>query len=679
MTIMRCFTVVPCIVAAAASASNPISKVLELLSEMRGKIVAEGESEQAAYEEFGAWCRTESKEMQREVQDAKTRVAELTATIEKSTAEIEDLDASIAELNAATKTVDQELADAKEVRAKEKSDYQAVDADLVETIDMIERAVSVLERELPKNGFLQKAVHSPDVADVLEGLKALVAATTVSAHDSAKLDAFLQAADGLSQAPEAAAYETHGGSMAIIDTLNDMLETAERQKAEADKAEAQSEHDYKMLKASLESSIRTQKKERDEAKKQRLEHVGIKADAEGDIDMAQNELSKDIKTLNDAHDDCEERAHEWDTSMQSRAHEIEALDMATKVLKEKTGAAQDAAYSFLQTAATHRQIPSSTLDQVVQSLVSLGKQQRDKQLAMLAMRVRQGSAQSDDPFKKVKDLINEMVEKLETEAAEEAKQKEFCDKETKETKEKKEELESHVEALSSNFDETTAQIRKLKQQISTLSTELTDVAKSQKEATKMRIQEKAEFEKLEADYSAGLEGVQMALKVLRDYYGQSFMQMDVGQPETPSHSKKSDGASSIIGILEVAESDFGRLLAEARETEMQAQTEYDEMTEDNKVDTTTKTADVKGKKAQVVGLEHDLSEVQGDREAEQEELDAVNEYMSELNSKCVAKPEPYEERKRRREAEMEGLQTALDILDGKAMAFLAVNNHVSRA
>jgi len=112
---------------------------------------------------------------------------------------------------------------------------------------------------------------------------------------------------------------------------------------------------------------------------------------------------------------------------------------------------------------------------------------------------------------------------------------------------------------------------------------------------------------------------------------------------------------------------------------MQAQTEYDEMTEDNKVDTTTKTADVKGKKAQVVGLEHDLSEVQGDREAEQEELDAVNEYMSELNSKCVAKPEPYEERKRRREAEMEGLQTALDILDGKAMAFLAVNNHVSRA
>jgi chromosome segregation ATPase len=353
--------------------------------------------------------------------------------------------------------------------------------------------------------------------------------------------------------------------------------------------------------------------------------------------------------------------------------------MAATVLQEKTGGAQEQAYGFVQIVLQHSHIPDATLDQLVHSLVSLGKDQNDRKLAMLAMKVRQFSTQSDDPFKKVKDLINGMIEKLEAEAAQEASEKEFCDKETKKTKESQDELESHVQELTSKIDGHTSRIQKLKEHIAVLGTELTEIARSQTEMNEMRIEEKAEFERLSSDYEAGVEGVQMALKVLRDYYGQSFAQVRMEQPETSSHSKSGDGASSIIGILEVAESDFARLLAEARETEAAAVSEYEEMTEDNKVDTATKTEDVKGKKAELGELEHEVSELSGDRDSDQDELDAVNAYMSELNSKCVAKPEPYEERKRRREAEIDGLQNALDILEGKSMAFLSVRSSITRA
>mmetsp|Transcript_62236 Transcript_62236/g.166742 ORF Transcript_62236/g.166742 Transcript_62236/m.166742 type:complete len:676 (-) Transcript_62236:26-2053(-) len=664
--------------ASAASAAkvhgNPVAKVLELLEGMRGKIVAEGETEQKTYEEFAHWCRTTSKELQREVADAKARVSELTATIEKATANIGDLSAQLDQLAAETATADKQLEEAAEVRNKEHADFSAVEAELSEAISQLERAVAVLERETPKASLAQVA-RSPAVRSVLTGLSAIISATTVATEDAVKLQAFLQAGDEETQAPEAAAYEGHSGTQAIIDILGDMLEKAEAQKADAEKAEMQAKHDYMMLKSSLEASIATQKKEQEEAKKEKAANEQTKATAEGDLEEAQKELATDTKSLNDAHADCEERAHEWDVSMQSRAHEIEALDMATKILQEKTGGAQSQAYSFLQLASSSRSRVSN-MDRVVKELVSVGKSFNDRAIAMLAMRVRSASSNAADPFAKVKGLIEDMITKLEQEAAEEASAKAFCDEETAKTKAKKDDHTSTITDLTAKIDSAEARITKLKEQVSVLSKELKSIAAEQAEATEVRQEQKAEYEVVAKDYQDGLEGVQMALKVLRDYYGQSFAQM--AQPETSTHSKSGDAASSIIGILEVAESDFGKLLAEATESEQSAAAEYEELTEDNKVATAEKKTDVKYKSKEIVELQHDLSELSGDRDNEQEELDSVLEYLSKLNDKCVAKPEPYEERKRRREQEMEGLKNALDILEGQALAFMSVKRHLRR-
>ena len=50
---------------------------------------------------------------------------------------------------------------------------------------------------------------------------------------------------------------------------------------------------------------------------------------------------------------------------------------------------------------------------------------------------------------------------------------------------------------------------------------------------------------------------------------------------------------------------------------------------------------------------------------------AVMEYWEQLQPMCIAKPEPYAERKKRREAEIAGLKEALTILEEEAgSAFL---------
>lgn len=51
----------------------------------------------------------------------------------------------------------------------------------------------------------------------------------------------------------------------------------------------------------------------------------------------------------------------------------------------------------------------------------------------------------------------------------------------------------------------------------------------------------------------------------------------------------------------------------------------------------------------------------------QAELDAVMEYFARIKDRCVAKPETYEDIKKRREAEIAGCKEALSILEGEAV------------
>merc|ERR1719498_2335442 len=273
---------------------------------------------------------------------------------------------------------------------------------------------------------------------------------------------------------------------------------------------------------------------------------------------------------------------------------------------------------------------------------------------------------SADPFTKVKGMIQEMIEKLVHEAQEEADHKAFCDKEMSETNAKLEDKQEEVDDLTTKIDKSAAKVAKLKEEIATLEKELMKIAEEQKVATEMRESEKAAWEAAKADFESGLEGVQMALQVLRDYYAEkdsSFLQV----------SKETGAASGIIGMLEVAESDFAKMLAEGQAAEDQAQKEYDTVTQDNKVASAEKRTEAKYAAKDKKETQALLEDTKSDLGTSQEELDAVLEYWEKLQPQCVAKPEPYEERKARREREIAGLKEALTILEAEtAPAFLAV-------
>merc|ERR1719247_3470635 len=87
------------------------------------------------------------------------------------------------------------------------------------------------------------------------------------------------------------------------------------------------------------------------------------------------------------------------------------------------------------------------------------------------------------------------------------------------------------------------------------------------------------------------------------------------------------------------------------------------MTQENKITTATKQQDAKYKTQEHTKLDASIAELPGDRDTANTELTAVLDYYEKLKDRCIAKPETYEVRKARREAEIAGLKEALSILE----------------
>merc|ERR1719436_1029426 len=136
----------------------------------------------------------------------------------------------------------------------------------------------------------------------------------------------------------------------------------------------------------------------------------------------------------------------------------------------------------------------------------------------MSMTMQAGSMTAEDPFAKVKALIADMIERLESEAEADATKKAYCDKELAETNEKKADKNAEISKLSTQIDKMSARSAQLKEETAALQKALSELASSQAEMDKIRAEEKDIYGKNKADMEQGLTGVKMALKILSEYY-----------------------------------------------------------------------------------------------------------------------------------------------------------------
>jgi len=468
--------------------SNPLGKVFDLMSALEAKITKEGESEAKAFKEFFQWCDEASQNINNEIKTGKSTQEKLEAKIGELTSDIDVCDSEVEKLSGAISTNEGELNDATNIRNKESSDFAASEKELVETVDTLDRAVSIISTEMAKNPAALAQIDTRSMSSLLQSLTVVVDAAGFSTSDRQKLVALVQAKQGDEDsemgAPASATYKSQSGG--IVDVLEDLKEKAEAELADARKAESSAKHNYGMMKQSLEDQMAADTSDLNEQKSAKASAEEGKAAAEGDLASTIKNLQDSEAALATANGDCMTTAADHEATVAARTEELKVIATAEKILKGATSGAEGQTYSLLQLSSSRSASKlQSRLDlansEVISMVKRLAHDHHSAALAQLASRlavvVKYGGRDGANPFGKVKGLISEMIAKLEKEAESEATEKAYCDEQMAKTEAKKAELDADIAKLSNKIDRAASSSAQLKDDVKQLQAELAELAK----------------------------------------------------------------------------------------------------------------------------------------------------------------------------------------------------------
>merc|ERR1712216_729131 len=382
---------------------------------------------------------------------------------------------------------------------------------------------------------LKKQAYDRKQKSSLAQVSALKDLNLIPASAKKTLDAFLQQGEdqpeGLAvSAPEANAYEfqSHG----VIEMLEKLFDKFIDERTTLEKEEMNSKHAYDMLMQDLKAQIAQATQDRDEKAESKANKLQAKADASGDLKDTTTTRDEDSRYLAELTATCEQKASDFESRQQLRADEIVAIEKAIEIISSGAvaGNADKHLPSLVQKASALAQLRSSTNTQnrVAQYLQAQASKLNSRVLAAAAAHA------ADDPFKKVKKMIKDLIVRLMEEANEEAEHKGWCDTELATNEQTRKEKTEAVETLHAEIDELEASIAKLTEDISELTTAIADLTAAMAKATELRQEEKATNEATIKDSQEAQTAVAQALTVLKEFYakaGEATALVQTGQPE----------------------------------------------------------------------------------------------------------------------------------------------------
>eukprot|EP00927_Polykrikos_kofoidii_P032078 TRINITY_DN2742_c0_g2_i1.p1 TRINITY_DN2742_c0_g2~~TRINITY_DN2742_c0_g2_i1.p1 ORF type:complete len:298 (+),score=76.04 TRINITY_DN2742_c0_g2_i1:66-896(+) len=266
-----------------------------------------------------------------------------------------------------------------------------------------------------------------------------------------------------------------------------------------------------------------------------------------------------------------------------------------------------------------------------------------------------------------------MIAQLLTEKEDEIKHKDFCVDEfntnqfqTERKEHEKMDLVAKVEDLVMTMDTLAKDIDSLKAQISEMQVQL-------KRAGENREKENKEFQTTVVDQRETQKLLQVALGILREFYGKEqsaslaqSRQEPVGPPPPAGFEayKQSGASSGVLALIQQIINDAKAMETETIRAEEDAQKAYEAFVKETNASTEAKNNDIVNKSELKARAEASYVTAKQDKEAAVLELEQLSNYNAELHQSCDFLVKNFELRQTARDEEVEALRQAKAILSG---------------
>lgn len=673
----------------SANVASPMTKVVELLDGIKKKLEQDAEAESKLFIKYTNWCDREKSDSEATIKKTKSEISDIQATLQSEDAFRTKTGTEIEKLAAQISGSEKDLQDAEKVRKDGHADFLKEEQILVRSIDSLERAIDVMGKKAPA----LPQTSSASVANVASMLRRLTARSPdleLNANQQSTLDAFFQHTAAAQNrrtgsdlnflqldSTEDGPYKSKAGG--IADTLSTILTKSKREKDEQMKKERDAQFNFELFALPLKNEISGVSKAMSEKKSQVSKSDQLTAQKTQALAAANELLQATTKHLADCQAQCQQKSIDWHARTSKRSDEIIAVQMALQILTSDAAKALQkkqtigsyvqltSELSFIQTKQTTHRALSKLRGSGFPSLALLATHAYDRLMG--------ASSTNADPFADVKKMVKEMIVKLMNEMAEEAEHKEWCDAEMSKSEKSKANKEKQVSKLQSRIEALQAALAELTDNLETLAKDTAEAQAAVAEATKIRGEEGKSNLAAIVEYKDAQVLLTNAMTVLKDFYEkESFAQTDSNADPPPDtwdgggEVQASTGGAGVIGILEIAISDFAHLEEETTTAESSAAKEYDTFMKETQVQRAVWAKDVEYKNTAKIRVQGEIQRAKGDLEGYQKELAAVDAYIEKLTPSCTTQTDSYEERKKRRDAELKSLQEALAILAGEAIA-----------
>jgi len=666
----------------SALVANPIQKVIEMLSGMLEKGKTGKHEEEIQFAAYKQWCAQTKEAKTAAVAEAAEQIELLKAEIQSYETNTAELQRNVQVLEADVATYNGDIKAATKVRELKAAEYEATHKDYTESIDAIGQAIQILR---------QQRKTRPQATELLQGIKL---SQMVLVQAKPVIEAFLATAesqDPLADNPVAApsAPESHGyefQSQTIIDMLEKLQEKFTQERSNLEKEELSQRHAYELVMQDYRNSIETAEASVSAKNNERAKYLEGLAQKKGDLQDTTTSHAGDEKYIADITTVCSQKNTDFEERQKLRTEELVTIEKAIEIISgDSVLAAADKhlhpammlqrlpAVMFLQLRSSSEN-PSNQL-RVAAYLNDEAKRIGSRALSALALRAR------DDPFAKVKQMIKDLITRLEQQVGEEATKKTWCEAELNKNENARKARTESVESLRNEIDQLEASIAKETAEIAELTANVADIDMEVTAKVELRTREKADNEVAIQDSKDAQVALLQAIAVLKEFYaraGQSTslvqgQQGKMKQEPPPIFDSPYTGlptSGGVIAMLEVIQSDFARLEADTTASEVTNAEIHNKFMRDSAVLKAEKQTSMNHKKGMVQHQQQSLADKRSDLSSEEKELAAANKYFDELKPSCYDTGMTYEQRNERRQEEIQSLQEALRILNGEDIASL---------